>query len=87
MQLIGRLVADPETRTTRNGKDYAKYTVATNDPLGPPGENGQRPDETSSFHNIFAFGENAVERVMKLQKGCVVSSLLLYFFFYVSFPC
>lgn len=81
MQLIGRLVADPETRTTRNGKDYAKYTIATNDPLGPPGENGQRPEETSSsFHNIFAFGDNAVERIMRLTKGCVVenSTRLIY---------
>lgn len=69
MQLIGRIVTEPETRTTRNGKDYAKYTVATNDPAGPPGEDGQRPPQTSSFHNIFAFGDNAVERVMKLQKG------------------
>lgn len=71
MQLIGRLIADPETRTTRGGKDYVKYTVATNDPAGPPAEDGQRPPQTSSFHNIFAFGEGAVERIMKLAKGCV----------------
>ncbi|UZJ51302.1 hypothetical protein CBS101457_000622 [Exobasidium rhododendri] len=72
MQLIGRLVADPEQRTTKNGKDYVKYTVATNDPPGPPAEDGTRPNQTSSFHNIFAFGENAVERLSRLQKGTQV---------------
>jgi len=71
MQLIGRLIADPEQRTTKNGKDYIKYTVATNDPLGPPAEDGSRPQNTSSFHNIFAFGESAVERLSKLSKGYV----------------
>jgi single-stranded DNA-binding protein len=71
MQLIGRLIADPEQRTTKNGKDYVKYTVATNDPLGPLAEDGSRPNQTSSFHNIFAFGDNAVERLGKLQKGSV----------------
>ena len=40
MQLLGRLVADPETRQTRAGKDYVRYVVATTDPLGPPGEEG-----------------------------------------------
>jgi hypothetical protein len=73
MQLIGRLTADPETRTTRNGKDYAKYTIGTNDPSGPPLENGERPPQTSSFHTIFAFGDAAVERIMRLQKGCVLT--------------
>lgn len=71
MQLLGRLVADPEARTTRNGKEYVKYTVATSDPAGPPGEDGERPPQTSSFHNIFAFGEGPVSRLLKLTKGYV----------------
>jgi single-stranded DNA-binding protein len=69
MQLLGRLIADPETRATRSGKDYVRYTLATNDPVGPPGEDGERPPETTSFHNIFAFGDAAVQRLQKLQKG------------------
>lgn len=40
MQLFGRLVADPEVRASRNGKDYILYTVATKDPQGPPAEEG-----------------------------------------------
>lgn len=69
MQLLGRLVADPEVRSTRTGKDYVRYTLATNDPQPPVGEDGERGPETSSFHNIFAFGDAAVERLQKLQKG------------------
>ncbi|PWN24286.1 nucleic acid-binding protein [Microstroma glucosiphilum] len=72
MQLLGRLIADPETRATRSGKDYVRYTLATNDPVGPPGEDGERPPETTSFHNIFAFGDAAVQRLQKLQKGTLV---------------
>lgn len=40
MQLLGRLTADPEVRPTKAGKEYARYTVATTDPIGPPDENG-----------------------------------------------
>lgn len=72
MQLLGRLVADPEQRTTRTGKDYVKYTVATTDPLGPPNESGERSEPTSSFHSIFAFGEGPVSRLTKLTKGTQV---------------
>ncbi|CAO1626665.1 unnamed protein product [Sympodiomycopsis kandeliae] len=69
MQLLGRLTADPETRTTRSGKDYVRYTLATSDPAGPPAEDGQQPPQTTSFHNIFAFGDNAVQRLQALPKG------------------
>ena len=72
MQLLGRLVADPEQRTTRTGKDYVKYTVATTDPLGPPNESGERGEPTSSYHSIFAFGEGPVSRLTKLTKGTQV---------------
>ncbi|KAE8223758.1 hypothetical protein CF319_g3259 [Tilletia indica] len=72
IQLIGRLVADPEVKATRSGKDYVSYTVATTDPLGPPSEDGTRPEPTTSFHRIFAFGENSVQRLTKLTKGTQV---------------
>ncbi|PWO00271.1 hypothetical protein FA09DRAFT_314866 [Tilletiopsis washingtonensis] len=73
MQLLGRLVADPETRQTRAGKDYVRYVVATTDPLGPPGEEGgERPEPTTSYHNIFAFGESAVQRLSTIGKGTQV---------------
>ncbi|KAL9936714.1 hypothetical protein V8E36_004782 [Tilletia maclaganii] len=72
IQLIGRLVADPEVKATRSGKDYVSYTVATTDPLGPPAEDGSRPEPTTSFHRIFAFGENSVQRLTKITKGTQV---------------
>ncbi|CAO1622383.1 unnamed protein product [Jaminaea pallidilutea] len=72
MQLLGRLIADPETRTTRSGKDYVRYTLATNDPAGPPGEDGERPPDTTSFHNIFAFGDAAVQRLQGIPKGTLM---------------
>lgn len=75
MQLIGRMVAQPEVRESRNGKEYLRYVVATNDPLGPPNEDGSPAQPTSSFHSIFVFGENNVNRVRNLPKGYVMSKL------------
>lgn len=72
MQLLGRLVADPEVRTTRSGKEYVRYTLATNDPAGPPGEDGERGPDTSSFHSIFGFGEQAVQRLTAIPKGTLM---------------
>ncbi|KAK0523091.1 ssDNA-binding protein, mitochondrial [Tilletia horrida] len=72
IQLIGRLVADPELKATRSGKDYVSYTVATTDPIGPPAEDGTRPEPTTSFHRIFAFGESSVQRLTKITKGTQV---------------
>ncbi|PWN41524.1 nucleic acid-binding protein [Ceraceosorus guamensis] len=69
MQLLGRLTADPEIRPTKAGKEYARYTVATTDPLGPPDENGERPPPTTSYHKVFAFGDNAVQRLQNVKKG------------------
>ncbi|WFD36309.1 lipoyl synthase [Malassezia cuniculi] len=69
MQLIGRLVASPETRLSRTGKEYLRYTVATSDPLGPPNEDGSPAEPTSSFHSVFAFGEERVNRLRDLPKG------------------
>lgn len=40
INLIGRLVSSPEVRESRNGKEYLRYVVATQDPLGPPNEDG-----------------------------------------------
>lgn len=84
MNIIGRLVGQPEVRETRSGKEYLRYTVATTDPLGPPNEDGSTclrritypapAQPTSSFHSIFAFGETTVNRLRDLPKGYVVFS-------------
>lgn len=72
MQLLGRLTADPEIRTSVNGKEFARYTVATSDPAPPVAEGAERPPETTSFHTVFAFGESTVERLQRVGKGTTV---------------
>ncbi|WFD42353.1 ssDNA-binding protein, mitochondrial [Malassezia psittaci] len=82
VNLIGRLIAQPEQRQTRNGKSFARYVIATNDPPGPPNEDGSMysvresnagpATPTSSFHNIFAFGETVVDRLLQLPKGTLM---------------
>ncbi|PWN53361.1 hypothetical protein IE53DRAFT_366416 [Violaceomyces palustris] len=70
MQLVGRLVADPEIRSTKNGKDFMRYTVATTDPpTGPVGEDGERPPQTTSYHRLYVFGERNIERMKNIHKG------------------
>ncbi|CCU98203.1 unnamed protein product [Malassezia sympodialis ATCC 42132] len=70
--LIGRLVASPEVRESRNGKEYLRYVIATNDMPGPPNEDGTPAAPTSSFHSIFAFGESTVNRLRDVPKGSLM---------------
>lgn len=70
--MIGRLVAPPEVRESRHGKEYLRYTLATNDLPGPPNEDGSPAPPTSSFHSIFAFGENTVSRLRDVPKGTLM---------------
>lgn len=72
MTLIGRLVASPEVRESRNGKEYLRYVLATTDQPGPPNEDGSPATPTSSFHSIFAFGENTVNRLKDVPKGSLL---------------
>ncbi|WFC93906.1 ssDNA-binding protein, mitochondrial [Malassezia brasiliensis] len=72
VNIIGRLVGQPEVRETRSGKEYLRYTLATTDPLGPPNEDGTPAQPTSSFHSIFAFGETTVNRLRDLPKGTLM---------------
>ncbi|EPQ27557.1 uncharacterized protein PFL1_04695 [Pseudozyma flocculosa PF-1] len=70
MQVLGRLAADPEVRSTKNGKDYVRYTVATTDPpAGPPAENGEPAQQTTSYHRFYVFGDRGVERMKSIKKG------------------
>lgn len=70
LTLIGRLGRDPEVRTTQNEKEYVSYLVATrNYPLPPAGPDGVRPEPTTSWHRVFAFGPNQVEYLRTLEKG------------------
>ena len=67
--LIGRLVAPPEVRESRNGKEYLRYVLATT-------EDGTPATPTSSFHSIFAFGETTVNRLRDVPKGYVHHAFL-----------
>lgn len=69
MQVMGRLVADPEIKETKTGKDYVRYTVATTDPSSGPAEDGERPAPTTSYHRFFVFGERGVDRMRSIKKG------------------
>ncbi|SPO23921.1 uncharacterized protein UTRI_03545_B [Ustilago trichophora] len=70
MQVLGRLAADPELKTTKNGKDYVRYTVATSDPpTSGPTEDGERAPTTTSYHKFYVFGDRGVERMKNIKKG------------------
>ncbi|EST09163.1 Primosome PriB/single-strand DNA-binding [Kalmanozyma brasiliensis GHG001] len=69
MQVLGRLAADPELKSTKNGKDYVRYTVATSDPPTGPAEDGERAPTTTSYHRFYVFGDRGVDRMRNIKKG------------------
>lgn len=69
MQVLGRLAADPEVKTTKTGKDYVRYTVATSDPPTGPAENGEFAPTTTSYHKFYVFGDRGVDRMKSIKKG------------------
>ncbi|KAF9569401.1 hypothetical protein CPC08DRAFT_602107, partial [Agrocybe pediades] len=71
LTLIGRLVKDPETRLTKNQKEFVMYTVVTRNAASPPDANGERK-YTSTFHNIMSFGEHQNKYLTTLKKGSTV---------------
>jgi single-strand DNA-binding protein len=64
--LIGRLGKDPEVRYTQSGKAVASFTVATNERW--TGQDGQ-PQESTTWHNIVAWGRQAEVIKEYLSKG------------------
>ncbi|TFL05523.1 single-strand binding protein family-domain-containing protein [Pterulicium gracile] len=73
LTLVGRLGKDPELRTSKLGKDYVTYVVATsNYPPPPPNPDGSRPDSTTTWHRIMSFHEGANKYLMMLRKGSKV---------------
>ena len=53
-------------------KGAYQNVLATNDLPGPPNEDGTPAAPTSSFHSIFAFGENTVNRLREVPKGTLM---------------
>ncbi|KAF9468905.1 single-strand binding protein family-domain-containing protein [Collybia nuda] len=71
--LIGHLTRDPESRQTKNDREYVTYTVATqNYPPPPPDANGERRPSTATFHRILSFSENSNKYLQSLRKGTKV---------------
>ncbi|HNV97111.1 MAG TPA: single-stranded DNA-binding protein [bacterium] len=67
--IIGRLTADPESRTTPNGQTVVTLTVATNYTWSDA--NGQK-QEKAEFHNIVAWRKLAEIIAQYLKKGSKV---------------
>jgi len=64
--LIGRLTADPESRTTPSGQTVVSFSVATN--LVWKDANGEKKEKTE-FHNIVAWRKLAEIITQYLKKG------------------
>ena len=64
--LIGNLGKDIEIKTTKNGRKYAKFSVATNENY--KSSNGDKVTDTQ-WHNIVAWGKIAEIMSDILSKG------------------
>ena len=70
VQLIGNLGADPEVRTTTNGKILARMSLATSESF--KNKEGERIRQTL-WHNLVAWGGNADIAAKYLLKGSLVA--------------
>lgn len=64
--IIGRLTADPESRTTPTGQTVVSFSLATN--LVWKDSNGDKQEKTE-FHNIVAWRKLAEIITQYLKKG------------------
>lgn len=67
VMIIGRLAADPETRTTPSGQQVATLRVATNR-VWNDRQSGQKQEQVE-FHTIVAWGSLADVAGKYLKKG------------------
>lgn len=63
--LLGRATKDAEVLESKEGKKYAKFSLAVNQYLG------KDKDERPSFYNILVFNKSH-ERADKIKKGDLV---------------
>ena len=70
VELIGRLGADPEVRSLRNGGQVCNLRVATEERWTD--DNNQRRERTT-WHTVEVFGKGKVNAIEKcLRKGSLV---------------
>ncbi|GAA6002987.1 hypothetical protein JCM10207_001931 [Rhodosporidiobolus poonsookiae] len=70
MTLIGR-IAGIEPKTSKNGKDFLVYKVATQDRGRPAAEGEEYQKPPTSWHTVFAHG-GAIERLQNVETGSLV---------------
>jgi len=70
VQLIGHLGKDPELRKFDNGKQLARFSIATNERF--TFGDGQAKEDTQ-WHNIVVWGRQAAEAAEQLSKGTRVA--------------
>lgn len=66
--LIGRLVADPELKTTNSGKSVATFRIAVDRAYTKPGEQRQ-----ADFITIVAWGNQALFVSRYFSKGSMIA--------------
>ena len=66
VMLRGRLGQEPEVRVSKNGKEFATFSIATNSKK----KNG---DEITEWHNCTAFGKTAEIIGKYAFKGCRIA--------------
>src|SRR3989344_7716609 len=69
VQILGRVTADPQLRSTQSGQAVTSFSVATNRYW--KGKDGNRQEETE-FHNVVAWGRQAEIAAQYLVKGALV---------------
>ena len=70
--LVGRLGQDPELKTSKGGKSFAKFSIATNDGYGD--------NKKTNWHSCTAFGKAAelIEKYVKKGSEIAVSGSIDY---------
>jgi len=65
--LLGRAGKDADVRTSKNGKPFAKFSIATD---GGTGKDGR--EFSTNWHNCIAFGDELSEIASGIRKGAEV---------------
>ena len=69
--LLGRLGADPEIRTTQDGKDIARFSLATSNRWKD--KNTGEQQERTDWHNVVIFQDGLVNLCKSyLNKGSLI---------------
>jgi single stranded DNA-binding protein len=68
-ELLGRLGADIESKTSSGGKDYASFSVAVDRYMGP------NKDKETVWHNVTCFGQTAKFLGEKAKTGMLVLAI------------